>query len=317
MFSNLVYYIHLALKCSDTNLLMYWLILNYKLCFRYVVHQYFYWWTTYTNTQLVSATPHTFVQLIHREPGSSESSIVFEFAAGGRVNHAARVRKRLCDFNILNFHRYWLPGSIQDVTECLDVDLNPANSQSKRLCFVALRIECRRTNFGCLREYKRVICKTKISAPDSCERHSAAPLLRHSSQYMVHASAVECRGKNISLTYTSIECEVVRVGSITPSSTLCTRIQAGCQFDELWGHSAEGQDSSEYISVLTVERLAEIHSVCHQPNAEIMQTLNGDTECQDAMYGRVLGNETILLMAPVSWQFLGDHIKENSCQNLA
>ena len=42
-----------------------------------------------------------------------------------------------------------------------------------------------------------------------------------------------CWGKNTSLTYASINWEVVRYGVITAYSTLCTRIQAGYQVDEL------------------------------------------------------------------------------------
>ena len=55
------------------------------------------------------------------------------------------------------------------------------------------------------------------------------------------------------------------------------------------GYSAEGQDSPEYIPVHRVERLAVIHIGCQQPSAEIMQTFGEDTECQDAIYGRLLG----------------------------
>ena len=73
----------------------------------------------------------------------------------------------------------------------------------------------------------------------------------------------------------------------------CTRIQAGYQVDELWVYSAEGQDSPKYISVHRVERLAEIHIGCQQPNAEVTQTLDEDPECQNAIYyGRLLGCET-------------------------
>ena len=82
-------------------------------------------------------------------------------------------------------------------------------------------------------------------------------------------------------------------------TALCTRIQAGYQVDDLRRYSEEGQDSPEYISVHRVERLAEIHIGCQQPNAEVTQTLVEDTECQDAMYGRLLGCETRLLMALV------------------
>ena len=75
-------------------------------------------------------------------------------------------------------------------------------------------------------------------------------------------------------------------------TALCTRIQARYQVDELRRYSAEGQDSPEYISVNRVERLAEIHIGCQQPNAEVTQTLDEDTECQDAIYGKLLGCET-------------------------
>ena len=82
---------------------------------------------------------------------------------------------------------------------------------------------------------------------------------------------------------------------------LCTKIQAGYQVDELRRYSAEGQDSREYVSVNRVERLAEIHIGGQQPTAEVTQTLGEDMECQDAIYGRLLGCETRLLMALVSY----------------
>ena len=105
-----------------------------------------------------------------------------------------------------------------------------------------------------------------------------------------------CWGKNVSLTYTSVKWKVVRDGATTPYSTLCTKIQAGYQVDELRRYSAEGQDSPEYISVNQVKRLAEIHIGCQQPSSEITQTLGEDTECRDAIYGRLLGCETTLLV---------------------
>ena len=71
------------------------------------------------------------------------------------------------------------------------------------------------TLLSCLREYNLVIRKVKISDPDSSERHSAARLLRHPRQYMVHASVEECWGKDTSLTYTSFNWKVVRDGAIT------------------------------------------------------------------------------------------------------
>ena len=97
-----------------------------------------------------------------------------------------------------------------------------------------------------------------------------------------------------------INLEVVRDGAITPHSTLYTRIQAGYKVDELWGYSAEGQDSLEYISVHRVERLAVVDIGCQQLSAEVTQTPGEDTECQDAIYGRLLGCETRLLVALVS-----------------
>ena len=80
---------------------------------------------------------------------------------------------------------------------------------------------------------------------------------------------------------------------------LSTRIQAGYQVDELRLYSAESQDYPEYNSVHRVERLAEVHISCQQPNAEVTQRLNGDRECQDAIYGRLLACETRLLVVPV------------------
>ena len=81
---------------------------------------------------------------------------------------------------------------------------------------------------------------------------------------------------------------------------LCTRIQAGYQVDELWGYSTESQDSPEYISLHRVKRIAEIHIGSQQPCAEAIEMLGEDTECQDAIYGRLFGCETRLFMALVS-----------------
>ena len=117
---------------------------------------------------------------------------------------------------------------------------------------------------------------------------------------MVRASVEECCGKNSSLTYTSDNWKVVREGVITLYSTHCTSIQAGYQIDELRWYPAEGQDFPEYISFQRAERLTEVHIGCQQPNTEVTQTLREDTECQDAIYGRLLGCETRLLMALVS-----------------
>ena len=105
---------------------------------------------------------------------------------------------------------------------------------------------------------------------------------------MVNANVAACWGKNTSLIYNSINWEIVRDGAITPYSTLCTRIQAPYKVGELWRYFSEGQDSPEYISVHRVERLAEIHIGCQQSNAEVMQTLREDTECQDAIYGHAV-----------------------------
>ena len=66
-------------------------------------------------------------------------------------------------------------------------------------------------------------------------------------------------------------------------TALCTKMQAVYQVDELWGHSAECQDSPEYISVRRVERIAEILIGCQQPIAEVAQTHSEDTDCQDAI----------------------------------
>ena len=104
---------------------------------------------------------------------------------------------------------------------------------------------------------------------------------------MVHAT-VECWGKITSPTHPGINWEVVRNGDVTRHSTLFIRIQAEYQVDELWGYTAEGQNSPEYISIHRVERRPEIHIGCQQPNAEITQTLGENTECQDAIYGRLL-----------------------------
>ena len=66
------------------------------------------------------------------------------------------------------------------------------------------------------------------------------------------------------------------------------------------GYSAEGQDSPKYISVQRVERLSGIPVGCQQPSVEATQMRNEERECQDAIYGGLLGCETRLLVAPVS-----------------
>ena len=99
---------------------------------------------------------------------------------------------------------------------------------------------------------------------------------------MVYASVEVCWGKNASLTYTSINWEVVRDDATTHYGIFCTKIQAGYQV-EFWRYSAEGQDSSEYFSVHRVERLATIHMGCQQPNTKVTQMLGKDTDCQDAI----------------------------------
>ena len=68
-------------------------------------------------------------------------------------------------------------GCIQDVTERLDLGLDPENSQSKRLCFLAQRIECPQKTFGCLSGDKRVIHKIKISDPRMSEQPDFSDIL--------------------------------------------------------------------------------------------------------------------------------------------
>ena len=75
------------------------------------------------------------------------------------------------------------------------------------------------------------------------------------------------------MTHSNINWEVVRDGTMTRHSALCTRIQVDYQVDELWGYSAEGEDSREYISVHRVKRFAEIHIGCQQPTAEVTRSV--------------------------------------------
>ena len=85
---------------------------------------------------------------------------------------------------------------------------------------------------------------------------------------------------------------------ITLRSTLCTRIQAGYQDDERQRYSSEGQDSPEYIWVHQAER-----GDPHRLQSALCRShtdAQWDTECQDAIFGRLLGYETRLLMALVS-----------------
>ena len=123
---------------------------------------------------------------------------------------------------------------------------------------------------------------------------------RHPPQYMIHASVEEFWGDDTFLTHQSFNWEVVRDVAITRHNTLCNRIQAGYQVDELWGYSAKGPNSPEYSWVHRVDCLVEIHIGCQHPSAEVTQTVSEDTECQDAIYGRLLWCETTLLMALVS-----------------
>ena len=72
-------------------------------------------------------------------------------------------------------------------------------------------------------------------------------------------------------------------------TALCTRIQAGYQVDELWGYSAEGQDSPGNISFTESNDLRfTIYDFRF-------------TVYDNVMYGRVLMCETGLLMALVSF----------------
>ena len=72
--------------------------------------------------------------------------------------------------------------------------------------------------------------------------------------------------------------EVVK---LVPSShsSFCTRTQAGYQVHELPGKSEMGPESPEYIRIVQVKCLAEIHIGCEQPTAEVTQMLSEDTKC--------------------------------------
>ena len=97
-------------------------------------------------------------------------------------------------------------------------------------------------------------------------------------------------------------------------SNLCTRIQAAYHVDELWGYQAGGQDSPQYISIHRVERCGDPHRL---PAAQCGSHADVEnTECQDAIYGRLLGCETRLFVALVSWQLLADPAVKNSYQYL-
>ena len=92
------------------------------------------------------------------------------------------------------------------------------------------------------------------------------------TSFPVHANVEECLGKNISLTYPS-----VNLGVVGHHSSLCTETA-------VWGYSAEGQNPPEYSSIDRVERLAEIHIGCQQPSAEVTHRLSEYTEYQDGIY---------------------------------
>ena len=92
----------------------------------------------------------------------------------------------------------------------------------------------------------------------------------------------------IALTYTNINLGIVSDGAITPYSTLCTRIQAGYEVDELLVYYTEG-GILHSIARFTVEHVVENHIVCEQLNVKDTQMLSEDTECQDSICGRLLG----------------------------
>ena len=86
--------------------------------------------------------------------------------------------------------------------------VDPGESYSERLRFLAQRLVCLRKNCGYLHEYERVVLEVKISDPDSPERYYAARPFRHP-----HHSNVEKRwGKYTSTTYPNINWKVVRNG---------------------------------------------------------------------------------------------------------
>ena len=78
---------------------------------------------------------------------------------------------------------------------------------------------------------------------------------------------------------------------------------------------SEEEDSPEYISVQRVECLAEIHRYYQRQTPEIAQI--EDTECQDAICGRLLVCETRMLRALMSWQLSAFSVERNLCPYLA
>ena len=66
---------------------------------------------------------------------------------------------------------------MQDVTERLDLGLDPGNSQSKRFCLLAQRIKWPRGNYGYLCEYNRVIRNVKISDPNDTTQPDFSDIL--------------------------------------------------------------------------------------------------------------------------------------------
>ena len=72
------------------------------------------------------------------------------------------------------------------------------------------------------------------------------------------------------------------------------------------GAEATGQLLMSMFVQLTLAEYIYIDTYIHrvrvspQPSAEVTQTLGEDTECQDAIYSRLLGCKTRLLMAVVS-----------------
>ena len=95
------------------------------------------------------------------------------FAASSRVILPSEVGKRVCHFHSLTTHKELLSGRILNVTEHLDRDLDPRNSQSQRLCLHTQWLDFLQLNFACGQEY---YCIVNVSDLGCSEAHSAAPV---------------------------------------------------------------------------------------------------------------------------------------------
>jgi hypothetical protein len=142
---------------------------------------------------------------------------------------AAQVSEPVRELDILAAHRDSVDGSIQDVVERLDLGFDPGDTKSQWLRLLAQRLESPCQDRHGLREDDCIVGEVKISDLFLSERSTAAALVRHPSQYPVHASAEKSGSEDAPLTNPSINWEELRGGASTLDRAHSSRIQFGYQ----------------------------------------------------------------------------------------